>query len=445
MNVSVWCELTNRVVVRCGTGDLDARQRRDYLTHVRSCLSCRSRLGASGRVLYASLDNEDPAVWPHLATATIEEIASLGDAAVSELLHALPAIGVHLEECSVCAARLNGHGAAAAGARSDTTSVVWDVPGEQGQLRWAAGSPLLPRSIWTVRLTVANGRLTGELEVAASEEIDWTTAVVTFASEYSAAPTLRFAPGVLRAEVALNGGSESLETAACAVILADGAWQAYVDGSAYRPTMRDASSARQAPCRLRIAAPHSPHDPLTAAVAVAGTLVEDTAGRLVRFVFSPQSTSGEIESLDGDRIGRWTAVRRAKGADVVIGSDLPHQLWLSPDLDDYDVEVLPTVMVVERDRSIRIAGRLAAASGQTRLIEKGRRFLVRGRHEVPLEDGTAIELQERDGRLFVRWLQGKSVRLKGRPTPLGQRFEEIVTPGEVDLQTLITSALEWVD
>ncbi len=441
MNISVWCELTNRVVVRLGTGDLDARQRRDYLTHVKLCLSCRSRLGAAGRVVYASLDDEDPGLWPHLATATLDEITSLDDA--SEHLQSFPPLAVHLEECSACAARLDGDDDTTA-PRSDPTPVVWHVPGAEGELRWAAGSPLLPRSIWTLRLTVADGRLTGELEVAAAEEMEWTSAVVTFAPESAAAPALRFAPGTLRAEAALESGAV-LETAACAVTMPDGEWQAYVDGTLCRPTLRDAASARQAPCRLRIAAPHSPHDPLAAAVALAAMLVEDTPGRPVRFSSSAQPACGDIESLDGDRIGRWTAVRGFGGADVVIGSDLPHQLWLSPDLDDYDVEVLPEDVVVERDRSIRIAGRLAAASGSTRLIEKGRRFLVRGRHEVPLDDGTAIELQERDGKLFIRWLQGKPVRLKGQAAALGQRFEEIIAPGGADLQSVITAALEWVD
>lgn len=442
MNMSVWCELTNRVVVRWGTGDLDARQRWKYLTHVKSCLPCRSRLAAAGRVLYATLDNEDPAVWPHVATATLNEIASL--AAASDLLRAFPAIAVHLEECRGCAARMSGGVATAA--TSDTTPIAWELRGERGELRWFADSPLLPESTWTIRLLIANGRLRGELEVAAGEELEWAATVVTFPSA-SGTPALTFSPSILHAEVELDADSApALASAVCAVTILPGEWQAYVDGGANHPTLRDALNAPQAPCRLRIAAPHSPYDALTASITLASTLAEDAPGRPVRFVSSvPLSSSGSIESLAGDPIGRWTAFARNGGADVIIESDLPNRLWLSRDLDDYDVEVLPVVTIVERDRSIRIAGKLAAASGGMRPAEKGRRFLGRGRIQVPLEDGTAIELQERDGKLLVRWLEGKPVRLKDRSAPLGQRFEEIATSAESDLQTVITSALEWVD
>jgi hypothetical protein len=90
-------------------------------------------------------------------------------------------------------------------------------------------------------------------------------------------------------------------------------------------------------------------------------------------------------------------------------------------------------------------GRLAASGGKLRRpTEQGRVFLDRGRHQFKINGDTTIEVQERDRRLLVRWIEGPAVRIVSDGIQLDQTFREFPSSSGRDLIAILLNGLELV-
>jgi len=447
MRTNVWCDLTEHVVQRLGTGDLDALQRRNYLEHATNCIRCRFMLGDTARELLRVDQMEDAAIWPHLATATTRELALADESQRKNLLADVGDLALHLEYCESCAARLavaidmpdvfasRDHGCLVG--RSAPVPLEWDSKTE-GEIGWIIENVAVPLSIWTCRVSITERILSAELRVEPEHVVEWQTFAVTISSKNGLVAAVTFSPDQRRREMTLDRDHQGTWMMTAVLELPWTQWIECVHTTGCPPALRGLRSHRQAPFDLSVSMDHYLHDRVVGAVALAGQLLEDRAGRPVRCF-----NDGSILTGDNRHIGTW-AIRSEDDTAVLVhvDADHPHALWLAAAAEDYGIEI----RTATRSREpIVIAARFAAATTQ-RLSEHGRRYLERGRRRLEL-DGfpkTVIELREQREQLMIRWVAGRALRLKGESTTLDNRFRPL--PGaKGDLTTDLNNALEWAD
>ena len=347
----LWCELQRHYVERHGVSELDPLQRLRFVEHVRTCAECSEAVDLDGPTLTESPERI------HFSDATLRELAQFPILAEGMSALQVPELARHLKVCGECRARLEAvtegerelteqdEPASDVLARSRLTALNWTRQGGQAELRWLVDTPLVQRSLWTVRLQTAGDRLHAQLLIDALETPPvWQTFSVAFATNEGFYGSVVFSPHALEVIRPLTTANREDWTAMAIMVGPRPAWISLVSFDETFDALRSVTRPHELVLRVPQLGDLQPAQ-LERRVQSLAALVEDVRGKGMRLQMLEglPHPSGNVVTTEGEHVAHWSARLEHEQLTVRIAPRNGAAFWVT----EHSVEAMPGLEVAE--------------------------------------------------------------------------------------------------
>jgi hypothetical protein len=464
---SVWCDLVSLWIAGEGIDALDAIVRSRLSSHAQRCQDCPALLH---QLVDDSVHASGSPQWPHLSDETLR-LVTTGSLSETEEQLFTTSIEPHLQVCDYCADRLAAiqelpnapeqHQVVVG--RGVTTPIRWNE--NYAELGWVMDQPGTGLSVWRMSLTMSLNELKAMLSIEGTGVPTVWRFSVPLATDEQFLPTLVFTPDVTSIRFPCDAESGSSWQATPILTMTPPAWTQLIAIGEDPATMVSLDDAKRKEMSLRMAY-DGPLD-LQAVERLSGLLADLRGERLNLTPASSVATdalTGSVVNRSAQNIGTWSLRLQDRSLHLVISSvDGEVIRLMSPPSDDSDFIQLRSDISSESARVLAFPERrplattrieevvelgLAADGSSRRPMEQGRKLLVRGRHEFKLRTGdyvAKIEVEEREYRLCVRFIDGTPLHMVGSAEPLTGSMECIDVGDALSVKTVLQRSLEWCE